>query len=114
MACADYDKCRNFEMNRLQFPTDNNSLYDQKIYDNQTANSRCYSKHPSDIIKEGFSTLFTWENFIKLVIVVLLIILIVSLCMDHMKTEVKMVGGGFGDADSYFSLTAISDINTMN
>ncbi len=107
MACAGYNNCRENEMKKLRFPVDENSLYGQRLYDQQTADSRCYSMHPMNIqIKEGFGSWFTWDMLIKVVIAILIVVLLYSLYTEYNMTEVSMSGGGY--VDSHFALTPIS------
>ena len=92
MSCDAYGNCVNQKKNQLRYPLDINSLYANRIYDNQTANRRCYVQDPINIV-EGFGTWSVWD-IIKLVVVVLLILLLVSFATDYFRpTEVVQVGG---------------------
>jgi len=81
MSCNSYDSCSKRERENLGYPVDSESLYMNKIYDNQTANRRCYEKNPIDIV-EGFGFPLSWEKILKFSIVVLLVILFVVLAKD--------------------------------
>ena len=56
MNCDSYDGCVKQGKNVLRYPVDTKSLYSQRIYDNQTANKKCYQRHPIEII-EGFGNM---------------------------------------------------------
>ena len=81
MSCNSYEGCINRERENMRYPIDNESLYMHRIFDNQTANRRCYERDPIEIV-EGFGFSFTWESFLKFLVIVLLIILFVILIKD--------------------------------
>jgi hypothetical protein len=118
MSCANFDNCRTQEVNKMAFPTDDNSLYAQKIYDEQTAASKCYNAQPivRPNIVEGFSLTqgFTWKKIITIVIIILLILLFISLFhnfeFNYEYNRTYQQNGGF-DNESYFELTAISELH---
>lgn len=91
MSCNSYESCNNKERENLRFPMDSESLYMQRIYDNQTANSRCYAKNPIEIT-EGFGSMFTWEMILKILVVILLIALFIILAKDSLfpKEQVNL------------------------
>lgn len=77
MSCSSYDECKKKQNKTLEYPVDVNSLYGQRLYDAQTANTRCYQKNPVTIL-EGFGRV-GFGQLLKLVLVVLVIVLVVSL-----------------------------------
>lgn len=83
MSCNSYDGCRKNENKTLEYPTDVNSLYNQRLYDSQTENQRCYQKNPVTIL-EGFGR-SGFGQLLKLVLFVLLVILVVSLVSNYLK-----------------------------
>lgn len=92
MSCDAYGNCVDQKREQLKYPLDINSLYANRIYDNQTANSRCYVNNPVNII-EGFGT--TLGGLIKLIVVILIILLLISLFTDYGKPkEIVQVGIG--------------------
>jgi len=78
MTCNKHTSCKNIEDRNLLYPMDNNSLYSNRIYDNQTADRRCYTKYPIEYI-EGFSDNLYW---FKILIIVLLIIIFIALIKE--------------------------------
>lgn len=110
MSCSNYNNCRNKEVNNMAFPADKDSLYAQKIYDDQTAASRCYSKQPRSVnIIEGFGENLTLASIIKYGIIILVLILVLSLIYDHFianKIEISVMDGG-KLSDAYYNLTPI-------
>lgn len=55
MPCTDFNNCKQEMMDRLEQPTDENSLYADRIYDNQTASRRCAeAANPLTKVLEGF------------------------------------------------------------
>lgn len=54
---------------------DENSLYNQRIYDQHANNTRCYESNPQEII-EKFDTSFTMRNIIKWILVLLIVALL--------------------------------------
>jgi hypothetical protein len=91
----------------MSFPVDNNSLYAQKIYDEQVAASRCYAHAPINVV-EGFGMGMSMENIIKIGIVILLVILFISLICDYGSQSKEVFTQAGGAIDSYFELTPIS------
>ena len=90
MNCNNYENCSTNERATLRHPTDNLALYANRVYDNQTANRRCYEMNPIDIIEGfGFSN-DVIKNILKLVIIVLVAYVIYALIRDMNKTEVKL------------------------
>ena len=91
MSCNSYESCNNKERETLKYPIDSESLYMQRIYDNQTANNRCYIKNPIEIT-EGFGSSLTWEMVLKILVIILLIALFVILAKDSIfpKEQVNL------------------------
>ena len=109
MSCAGFNNCQSEEVNKMGFPVDNNSLYAQKIYDAQTAASRCYAQAPrTTSIIEGFGMSMSMENIIKIGIVILLIVLFISLICDYSGNAKEVSVQTGGGVDSYFELTPIT------
>lgn len=117
MSCSNFNNCKTQETNNMGFPSDADTLYAQKIYDDQTAANRCYANQPrSTNIVEGFGMGgFTWEKIIKIGIIILLVILFISLVCDYTSLkEVSIQQGGFGLTESNFELTAITELGEQN
>jgi len=89
-ACANYRSCLDKERKDIRYPTDPNSLYGQGIYDNQVALRRCYEKYPIEIV-EGFSA--TWDNFLKIAIVILLVFAFIALAKDFLVPHQEITVG---------------------
>jgi hypothetical protein len=91
MSCNNYDSCSKTERNTLKYPTDTEALYANRVYDNQTANRRCYESNPSLQIIEGFGfSNDIIKNILKIVIVLLVLYVLYSIVRDMGKTEVKL------------------------
>jgi len=112
--CQNFDSCRSKEKETLQYPVDEKSLYADKIYDNQTANKRCYQKNPTNILEGfGFGCELSMDKIIKLTIVVLLVIAFVFLARDVFTGPKQMVGGFVALSTQATELTAISLIDNL-
>nr|QBK89124.1 MAG: hypothetical protein LCMiAC02_02170 [Mimivirus LCMiAC02] len=87
----DYKPCQNFNecginaRQTLAYPTDKRSLYADRIYDNQTVNNRCYSKHPINII-EGFGK-FNVNKIIRWVFIFIILCIIFTFVVDFFKPK---------------------------
>ena len=92
MHCSNYENCVNREKGQLGYPIDKESLYVNKIYDNQTANRRCYTKSPIEII-EGFGFPMTLESLLKMVVIILLVALFVILIKDSLFPKEQVTVG---------------------
>lgn len=79
MSCQNYDQCVHNTQETLKHPTDSQSLYATKIYDNQTANRRCYEttalSHRPNII-EGFRNGTLLQKLIRIAIFIAIIYVI--------------------------------------
>lgn len=64
-------------LDSLEQPTNENSLYAERIYDEQTASRRCYEKNPITNILEGFSGGSKWETVSKWLSIFLIVCLII-------------------------------------
>lgn len=85
MSCNRYDNILKRERNNLRYPLDTNSLYANKIYDNQTAYRRAYTLRPIEIV-EGFGySSDLLSTIIKWLIVLLIIYIIVIISMKFIK-----------------------------
>lgn len=83
MNCNSYDQCVMNEKNNMAYPTDTQSLYADRIYDNQTAHRRCYESTPMKI--EGFGCNFdTWRKIFMIIAIICIAYLIISMCMGNM------------------------------
>ncbi|MCJ7637360.1 MAG: hypothetical protein MUO21_07705 [Nitrososphaeraceae archaeon] len=102
MACNNYEDCYKRELNNMEHPMDNESLYADRIYDRQTARDRCYSFNPIQII-EGFGA--SWNTIIKLLIVILLIYLVYELSKEFGGKKIETQAGGFINSPSPFNLS---------
>ena len=102
MSCDSYENCYKQELHNMEFPTDNESLYADKIYDKQTARNTCYNAHPISIV-EGFGSL-SWNTIIKVLIVILLIYLAYVLGNEFVGKKVEHIGG-FVDSPSPFYIS---------
>jgi hypothetical protein len=104
--CKNYEDCIRNEREQLLYPIDRKSLYNHRIYDNQTANRRCYERDPFEII-EGFDDGFSWDSLLKFVVIVLLVVIFCVLAKDLFVTK-EILSGGNLDSPSIIGLTAIS------
>ena len=101
MSCNNYDNCSKTERNTLSHPMDQEALYANRIYDNQTGNRRCYESNPIDIVEGfGFKANDLVKNILKLVIIALIAYVIYALITDMQKKEISVnvpaqVGGYF-------------------
>lgn len=80
--CETYDSCIAQNRDQLRHPMDTRSLYKNRIYDNQTANKRCYEAHPVDIV-EGFgNTGLSLNKLLRWAIIGLLVYLVVMMFVE--------------------------------
>ena len=94
MTCNNWDKCKKNEMDEMTFPTDNESLYKEQIYDNQSANNKCYPTNPIKII-ENFGN-SQWSKWVIVSVIILLIILAGFFLKDSiMPKSTSSQSGGF-------------------
>lgn len=92
MNCGGYDNCISDKRQTLSHPVDTKSLYANRIYDNQTANRRCYNYNPIDII-EGFGLgNLDMKTLLKWGILFLIVCAILMMVMDGgiMKKEITL------------------------
>ena len=91
MSCdANFNNCVDREMENMRYPMDARSLYAKRIYDQQTANSRCYAENPINIV-EGFGmSRFSLVTLLKWTIIVLILIAIYLCVKDYVKEEVSL------------------------
>ena len=91
MSCKNYNNCIDKKRGNLKHPIDKRSLYSRRVYDNQTANRRCYENNPIEIV-EGFSC--PSKDLIKLilkwVIIGLIIYLVGTMIMGMRKEQVSL------------------------
>jgi hypothetical protein len=83
--------CISDKRQTLSHPVDTKSLYANRVYDNQTANRRCYNYNPVDII-EGFGLgNMDMKAILKWGILFLIVCAILMMVMDGgMKKEIKL------------------------
>ena len=109
---GNFEECMNQEKKKIRYPMDNNSLYHDQIYDNQTAYRRCYEKSHMNTM-EGFSGNLTWDKILKVIIVILLILLFITLAKDFLMppSQVNLAGGVLSASE--FHLTAIPGFESL-
>ena len=101
-----YDTCIREKREQLKYPTDDKSLYTNRIYDNQTANRLCYEQNPIDIV-EGFGPGgITLEQILRFAILAIIIYFVVSFLMRPRETvrvgiDSATIGGG--DTTEFFN-----------
>ncbi len=88
MTCNNWDKCKKNEMEERAFPVDNESLYKEKIYDNQSANNTCYETNPIKII-ENFGN-SQWSTWISVLVIILLAALLGFIFKDSIMSKDKL------------------------
>ncbi len=84
-SCQNFDRCGINAAQTLAHPTDKQSLYADRIYDSQTVNNRCYSKHPVNII-EGFGK-FNMNKILRWVCIIVILVIIFTFVMDLFKPK---------------------------
>ena len=87
MSCNNYDTCKQEKKYTLRHGSDDMSLYGKKIYDNQTANRRCYETNPINIV-EGFG--FSFNTLFKWVVIILVIYLVFQLFNGKEEVSLEM------------------------
>lgn len=91
-------KCVENELLNMAYPDEINDMYDNKIYDQQTATNTCYNKFPIKIV-EGFGT-SAWNIILVVIALLLLIGLSVYFFPNIIKKTPDMQTGGFLDISS--------------
>ena len=111
--CNNYNNCLCNKTGIMKYPTDEQSLYANKIYDNQIANSRCIKHNPAGFI-EGFGCTVNWNTVLQFLIIVGVVFLVIS--FFNKKGGLQM--GGFNleytdssDIDLDLALTPIKVFN---
>jgi len=104
MSCDKFNTCVNDENQQMNHPTDENSLYNDKIYDDHTANNRCYTNNPVNIV-EGFNGKNLINCLIKWIIIILIVYVIITVAMElfqpnktyrlNIATPKDTIGGSF-------------------
>lgn len=85
MNCNKFDRIVKREKEYMKYPMDLNSLYANRIYDNQTAYNRAYALQPIDIV-EGFGSTYDLINtIIKWLIILLIIYIFVIFLAKYIK-----------------------------
>jgi hypothetical protein len=78
VSCDSYKSCVDARRKRMRFPADSTGLYEQGIYDRQTADRKCYEKGPIDYV-EGFNCRslrnLPWSTILQWAVVILLLVL---------------------------------------
>ncbi len=103
MPCDSYESCSGELRDQLRHPTDEQSLYASKIYDNQTANRRCYESNPINIV-EGFTDASTpMGRLMRMVVVAvaLYLLYIVAMKVFYPQREVSLGVGTVSDIGSF-------------
>ena len=83
MSCTRYDGCADRSRQVLSYPTAPETLYGDRIYDNQTTNRRCYEKHPINII-EGFGKRRI-NRLIKWVIIIIILYILFTMVWQFVQ-----------------------------
>ena len=103
--CESYDECINENRETLRHPMDTKSLYKNRVYDNQTANRRCYEANPIDIV-EGFGRSdFSLNMLLKWGIIIAIVYLVVMMVT---KSE-----GGFSLPKLMGGTESLSDLSFL-
>lgn len=100
--CKNYADCMNTEMNNLEYPVDQQSLYADRFYDEQTAKKRCYEKNKPDITEGfGFNNL-NIKNIIKWIIIIVIVYYAINfiLGLNKEKVGLNINTPAFGGSDS--------------
>jgi len=106
--CETYDSCIAQNRDQLRHPMDTRSLYRNRIYDNQTANKRCYEGNPINIV-EGFGAGgLSLNKLLRWGIVILLVYLVVMMFVDARGTTTT----GFGQP-TFGAMTQTSPMEGM-
>jgi len=87
--CQGYNKCIRGMRKQLRYPIDYKSLYANRIYDNQTANNKCYQNFPINII-EGFGFNKDFFKNISNWILVIIIVCIIGTVFFNNYEEIKL------------------------
>ena len=88
--CMNYDKCTFAHRDQMAHPIDQKSLYASRIYDNQTANRKCYATNPINVV-EAFNFgegMFTTKNILKIIIAALALYLIYRVFIQKKEVSV--------------------------
>jgi hypothetical protein len=116
MTCTDFNKCKQEMMDQLEKPINENSLYADRIYDEQTASRRCYEKNPITNILEGFSGGSKWETVSKWSSIFLIVCLIIW-CLTAIfapSEEINIGVDSISDLDPATIFRSLeSDLNVM-
>lgn len=118
MSCSNYDSCIQRERHNLRHPVDKKSLYANRVYDNQTANRRCYEGSPINIEGFGCPSRETINTLIRWAVIALVVYIIFSFVAGGQNPfTTQQIGGiippmspppptllGGGEFDSIFGL----------
>ncbi len=103
--CDNYDDCIRTTRRTLKHPIDRNSLYRNRIYDNQTARRRCFELSPINIL-EGFGGGgLTVNNLLKWAIILLIVYLVYMAFTKSDAGKAIMKGGSESLSDLSFLKT---------
>lgn len=115
MTCTDLNNCRKEMLDRLEQPTDENSLYAERIYDNEVAARRCYETKGLTKVLEGFglnmtggSTMETISKWLSIFLVVCLIIW----CLSAMFSPNEEVSLGVESISDFDPATIFRELQT--
>jgi len=82
-SCSNYNGCVDNSRQTLAYPIDQESLYADRIYDNQTTNRRCYEKKPINIV-EGFGKRRI-NRIIRWIIIIIILYILLTMLMQFMQ-----------------------------
>jgi hypothetical protein len=96
--CDSYDTCIQEERQNMRHPIDHQSLYANRITDNQTANKKCYMENPIHII-EGFGNKEQLMNILKYVVIAIVAYIVFYFLFSYLDKEQPVVNTGFANMD---------------
>ena len=90
MSYENYNRCVDQTLKNLNYPNEKNSLYEQKLYDNQIARQKCYQKYPHKII-EGFNAnTINFRSIIACLVLILFIYLLAQIVVGFTTDTVNL------------------------
>ena len=79
-SCSNYDNLVTKTNKTLEYPIDQESLYDDRIYDKHTSNRRSYEKYTINIV-EGFGKM-NINRILKWIIIVIILYVILTMLVQ--------------------------------
>ena len=76
MMCRNYDTCVDHVKSKLLRPVDSLSLYNNQIYDSETARRVCYNKEPIEIIEGNIGFFDQFNNKTLFIAIVMILFFI--------------------------------------